>query len=369
MNLGLHNLIARGIFQFPLMPEQASEGAARYDRLFLTITGLTILFTVIVCAMVVILAVRYRRSAKIDRSNPMTHSTILEAIWLGVPLVLGLVIFVWSATNFIKVRTMPKEGKEIFAMGKQWMWHFEHLDGIRENNELHVPVGVPIKMTMISQDVIHSMYLPAMRAQYHVVPGRYTQLHFTPTKTGEFLILCAMHCGTQHSEMVGKLIVLSETDYQKWQDNGGNRFRPSPKTMEEAGRLTFNEQGCANCHTGVDNPRAPTMLGLMGSKRTFTDGSSATADADYIRESILNPERKITAGWENIMQSYHEQLTEEEVMHLVKYIQSLSGVKGDYEKSEFPSEPQATRKLNTTDSANREQSAGAAQFQQTPNSK
>lgn len=364
-----------GPFQFAIGPEQASEHAKRYDLLFGTITLLTIVFTVLVLALVAFFAIRYRAGNKVNREKPLYHHTGLEMVWTIIPLFLALGIFFWSALNYMKVRTMPEDAVEVFAVGKQWMWHFQHMDGTRENNELHVPVGQPIKMTMISQDVIHAMYLPEMRAQYHVVPGRYTELSFTPIKTGEFKILCAMHCGTQHSEMVGKLVVLNKREYSEWLERGGNRYKPKAMTMVEAGRQTWIDKGCGNCHTGVDNFRAPTLVGLNGKTRQFTDGSSGVADNDYLRESILHPWRKITAGYENTMQAYAGQLTEEQVLELIAYIGTLSGAAGDvsgtekqpYEKAPRDKEAGSSDNNSVVDVANDVSSAGRSQFKTTEN--
>ncbi len=362
-----------GPFQFPIGPPQASEHALAYDQLFGVITLLTIFFTVAVSLVVVFLAVRYRKGNKVDRSNPLHHHTGLEMVWTIVPLIMSFGIFYWSMENYIKVRTMPDEAKEIFAIGKQWMWHFEHMDGIRENNELHVPVGKPIKMTMISQDVIHAMYLPEMRAQYHVVPGRYTDLAFTPIKEGEYRILCAMHCGTQHSEMVGKLIVMNNREYSEWVERQGNRFKPKPKTMVQAGKDVWDSKGCGNCHTGEDQLRAPTLVGLKGKTRKFVDGSTAVADRDYIRESILHPWQRITAGYENTMQAYNGQLTEEEVLAVTEYIGTMSGSSGNtsgsgmqpYKKPVRGTEPGQAEKKTEVDIANQAESAGVSQFRST----
>lgn len=358
------------MWNFPLQPEQASEHAVEYDRLFMTISALTVLFTIIVGILVLVLAIRYRAGSKADRRNPLDHSLPLELSWSVLPLILAIGIFGWSSINFIKVRTMPKEALEIFVIGKQWMWHLQHMNGVREMNELHIPVGQPVKLTMISQDVLHAMYLPEFRAQYHVVPGRYTNLHFTPTKTGKFKMLCAMHCGTDHSEMVGQVYVLSERDYAAWLENEANRFRPMAENMAEAGKLVFKEKNCGNCHTGQDTVRGPTLHGLIGRQRTFTDGSSAVANEDYVRESIVNPWNRITSGYINTMQSYKGQLSEEQILNLIAYIRTLgSQTMPGEQPAPFAAEPRPTSPAfsapgNATDVANKAGSAGVTQFRQ-----
>ncbi len=358
-------------FLHPFGPDQASENALHYDILFWVITALSVLFTLIVLTMVAVLAVKYRRGSSADRRNPISHSGPLEILWSGIPLVLALGIFVWSASDFVRVRQMPKESTEIFVIGKQWMWHLQHMNGIRENNELHIPVGTAVKMTMISQDVIHAMYLPEMRAQYHVVPGRYTNLYFTPIKTGKFKMLCAMHCGTQHSEMVGTVYVLSPADYVKWLENNGVRNKPIALNMAEAGRQVYAEKGCANCHTNVNNERGPSLVGIFGTTRNFTDGTKIDkADEDYLRESIVDPWNRITKGYENTMPGYKGQLSEEQVLQLISYIKTMSPSNAKdglapYQRNDLPgTESSSTGRSSATDTANKKASAGAAQFRE-----
>jgi cytochrome c oxidase subunit 2 len=355
--------------QFPLMPEQASKHAYDYDFLFWTITGLTVFFTIIVVLIVLYMVSKYRTGSKASRKGQMDSHLGLELTWTAIPLVLAIGIFFWATWGFMKQREMPEDATEIFVIGKQWMWHIQHMNGIRENNELHVPVNTPIKLTMISQDVLHAMYLPEMRTQYHVVPGRYTALHFTPTKIGEYKMLCAMHCGTQHSEMVGKVFVMSEKDYAEWLERGGNRFK-HVESMVEAGHDLFTTKGCGNCHTDADNERAPSLYGLIGRTRRFTNGSSAVADEGYVRESILEPYDRITQGYINTMTAYKGQLTEEQVLQIVEYIKSLGtdgGAPGAMRPYEQPVREPADREgapQNATDTANRRRSAPATQFEQ-----
>lgn len=358
----------------PLVPEQASVHAHDYDLLFWTISGLTVLFTILVLAIVVFLAIRYRAGNKVDRRNAPDHSTPLELAWTILPLILAMGIFGWSSLNFVKYRTMPEEAIDIFVIGKQWMWHLQHMDGTRENSELHIPVGRPVKMTMISQDVIHAMYLPEFRSQYHVVPGRYTTLQFTPTKTGRYRMLCAMHCGTQHSEMVGWVHVLSEKDFADWQAQKGNKFRPRAATVADAGRTLWNEKRCGNCH-GVENTvRGPSLNGILGKRRTFSDGSSMVADEDYLRASILDPYKLLTAGYDRTMPVYQGQITEEDVLSLIAYIKSSgtgSATGVDAPKKPFEREMNRSFKRqnepeNSTDTANRLKSAGAAHAAEQP---
>lgn len=355
-------------WNFPLKPEQASEHSHAYDALFNTILGLTTFFTLIVLAMILTFAIRYRRGTKVDRSNPMDHNTLLEVGWSVIPLCLALGIFAWSTINFMHQRKMPEDATEIYVIGKRWMWHLQHMNGIRENNELHVPVGKPVKMTMISQDVIHAMYLPEMRAQYHVIPGRYTNLHFTPTKPGKYLMLCAMHCGTDHSEMVGTIYVMSQQDYAAWLEKEGNRYKPNALTMEEKGHQVWQDKQCGNCHTSQDTQKGPSLMGIAGTTRRFTNSAPAVADDDYLRDSIVNPYRQLTQGYEYTMPAYKGQLSEEQVLALVHYIKSMTkGAPGSYKAPHAPTSPSKTGNQSATDVANKKGSAGASQFEENRN--
>lgn len=323
---------------FPIVPEQASSFALEYDALFYVITGLTVFFTLFVFVMCMALIIKYRRGSNADRSNPMHHNTLIEVTWSFISLVLGLGIFTWGAKIYMEMREAPDDAMEIFVIGKRWMWHMQHSNGVRENNELHIPIGVPVKLTMISQDVTHAFYVPQFRTQFHVVPGRYTTMWFKATKTGRFNLFCNMHCGTQHSEMGGYVYVLPQNEWAEWMKNGGNRFKAAPKSLAEAGKNLYDEFNCASCHGERDGNRAPSLYGLMGRKREFTDGSSVVADTDYIRQSILKPEGRIVKGYRNLMQPYN--FSEEQILSLAEYINTLG--------SPMPAGTSATAPANPT---------------------
>jgi cytochrome c oxidase subunit 2 len=306
---------------FPLSPPPASNFAPEYDTLFYTLVALTVFFSLIVGVAVVFFAIRYRQGTKADRSRPMYENLFLELTWTIVPLVLGIVMFYFGTSLYVKMRTPPKDATEIFVIGKQWMWHIQHGNGVRENNTLHIPVGKPIKLTMISQDVLHAFYIPAFRVQEHVVPGRYTQLWFTATKVGEYHLFCNMYCGTQHSEMGGKVIAMDPKDFAAWLANGGQSV--TPMSMEQTGAKIYSKIGCNNCHGAEDTLRAPSLYGIYGKRRVFADGTSAIADEEYLRSSIVRPYDHITAGYGETMPVYQGQLTEEDVLNLVAYIKVL----------------------------------------------
>jgi cytochrome c oxidase subunit 2 len=309
--------------QFPLRPKAASNFAYDYDLLFFALTALTVFFTVVVGAMVLFFALRYRKGTKADRSKPMHENVKLELLFLIVPTILGLAMFGWGTVLFVNKRTFPENAMEIFVVGKQWMWHAQHMNGVRENNELHLPLGQPVKLTMISQDVVHGFFIPQFRVQYHVVPGRYTQMWFIPTRTGRFNLFCSVHCGTQHSEMAGYVYVLPPDEFARWLASGGNRFREEPATMAEAGEQTFREMRCGSCHGATDTQRGPSLYGMYGNPVTLETGQTVIADAKYIRSSILTPWAQLTAGYGATMPAYKGTLNEERTFELIAYIKTL----------------------------------------------
>lgn len=311
------------MFNFPLAPPQASNFAGEYDLLFGVITFLTVVFTLLVAGLVIAFAIRYRRGTTADRSRPVYENLRFEVFSMVVPTILGLGIFVWGTRLFVNMRTPPADATELFVIGKQWMWHIQHPDGTRENNTLHVPIGKPVKLTMISQDVIHAFYVPAFRVQYMVVPGRYTQMWFTPTQKGEFHLFCNMYCGTQHSEMGGRVVVMEPRAYSEWLARNGEN---TPQlSIAQAGARLFNKIGCVNCHGGQDNVKGPTLNGIYNTARTMTDGAVMRADETYLREAILRPHNQITQGYENTMLPYEGQLTEDQVLQLITFIRDGAG--------------------------------------------
>lgn len=309
------------LFNFPMSPEQASNFAPEHDAIFYTLTILTLVFTALVAGLVIFFVIRYREGTKVDRSRPIYEHLPLELAMTIVPTVLGLVVFFFGANLFVKMRTPPKDAMDIYVVGKQWMWHAQHApSGVRENNTLHVPVGKNVKLTMISQDVIHAFYVPEFRIQYMVVPGRYTTQWFRATKPGVYHIFCNMYCGGQHSEMGGYVYAMDPKDYAKWIANGGNDLQP--KTMEQRGAASYERLACGNCHEGNDTARAPSLYGLFGKTRRFTNGSSAVVDDAYFRKSLIDPHELINEGYSNTMSAYND-ISEEEIMNLAAYVKSL----------------------------------------------
>ncbi len=314
------------IWSFPIHPVRASTFADEVDLLYFALVGLSVFFTVLVAVMLGVFAYRYRAGSKASRKNPLHTSHVLELSWSIIPLILALFIFAWGAKLYADAYKMPDNAMEIDVIGKQWMWHLEHTDGgIRENNELHIPIGRPVKLTMISQDVMHAFYVPEFRVQKFVNPGQYTSLWFTATRAGKYHIFCNQYCGTQHSLMGGYVYAMEPADFQRWKDQGGYKggeFDTTVRTLEEQGAELYQSIGCVNCHNANNNRRGPSLYGIYGSKRQLTTGDTVIADRDYLRESIVNPNKRITAGYEPIMPDYST-LKEEQVNHLIAYMKSL----------------------------------------------
>ncbi len=310
---------------YPFLPDRASDFADKMDPVFYILLGLTVLFTVLVLSFIFVLALRYRRGQNVNRKNPRHHNALLEMTWSVIPLILGLGVFVMAAIPYASVYHPPKNAIEIFVVGKRWMWHIQHANGARENNTLHIPVGKPIQLTMISQDVNHGFYVPAFRVKRDALPGRYNTMWFTPTKIGKFHLFCTEYCGTNHSEMIGSVYVQSPMDYAAWLANAGQEVEARHQSLETLGEVLYTQLACGTCHDKDGLGRGPTLTSLYGSKVMKKDGTSTIADDTYIRNSIFNPSDDIAAGYQQVMPSYKDQLTEEQILQVIAYIKSLNG--------------------------------------------
>ena len=303
----------------PLFPEQASTVAPQVDALYFFLVGISGFFTVLIAALIVYFAIKYRRGSKAERMQGDRSSLPLELTWIFIPLAINMVIFLWGTSLYFKIERPPANSMKIYVVGKQWMWKFKHPTGNREINELHVPKGQPIVLEMISEDVIHDLFIPAFRVKNDVRPGSHSTVWFEATTTGSFHIFCAEYCGTKHSEMVGKVVVMEPNDYQQWL-SGDTRG----ETPEVAGQALFEQHRCGTCHQG--GGRGPSLEGVFGSDVLLASGETVQADDAYIRRSILNPQAQIVKGFENqaVMPTYEGQLTEEDLIDLVAYIRSLT---------------------------------------------
>jgi cytochrome c oxidase subunit 2 len=304
---------------FKFFPDQASKFAVEVDTLYFVMLGLAVFFALLIFSLIYIFAVRYRRRSEDEVPQQIPGMLKLELLWSGIPFVLVMGIFWWGATLYFDVFKPPKDAMEIYVVGKQWMWYVQHPTGQREINELHVPVGQPVKLTMTTEDVIHSFFIPAFRVKKDVVPGRYTTMWFEATKTGKYHLFCAEYCGTEHSGMRGTVVVMDPPEYQDWLSGGA-----ATEPLEVVGERKFQHYACQTCHANVAGARGPTLVGLFGKTVTLEDGSTVVVNEEYIRESVLNPNAKIAKGYKPVMPTFKGQVTEVELLQITAYIKSLA---------------------------------------------
>lgn len=304
------------IFSLP----EATTHAERVDHIFyglLVLSGLTML---VVFALIITLAIRYRRGSGAKRGPlPEIVSREFEIGWTVATLFLFAFLFWWAASADLSSLAAPPGALEILVVAKQWMWKTQHPNGAREIDALHIPVDKPVRLVMTSQDVIHSFFVPAFRVKQDVVPGREAEIWFQATKTGVFPLLCAEYCGTDHSMMRGRIIVMRQEDYADWLTK-----QPEGDYLAHVGAQLFVARGCSGCHADASKVHAPKLAGLYGRSVQLSDGRQVTADDGYIRDSILQPKRDITAGFEPIMPSYAGLLDDGEIQSLTAYIRSLA---------------------------------------------
>lgn len=302
---------------FPFFPEAASTIAQSVDALYFFALSISAFFSLLIAVLIFIFFVKFRRQHSGDVGEAIHGSTALEVIWSIIPLAITMVLFAWGAKVFLEAVTPPADAREFYVTGKQWMWKIQHPEGNREINELHVPTGVPIKMIMTSEDVIHSFFIPAFRVKKDVLPGRYTNLWFEATKPGTYHLFCAEYCGAEHSQMIGKVVVMQPDDYQVWLAGG------KAKSPIAAGKELFSQYACDTCHMEVGSGRGPWLGEIAGTSVALEGGGTAVRDDNYLRESILLPANKIVAGFQPLMPTFQGQISEEGVMQLISYIKSL----------------------------------------------
>jgi cytochrome c oxidase subunit 2 len=302
----------------PFFTPAASTIGAQTDTLTLGLLILSIFFTSIVVALMFYFGIKYREGNNVDRSNPPGANSKIELSWIGGLFILSLGVFSWGTIEFYQIQRPPANSLDIYIVGKQWMWKAQHQEGPSEIDTLHIPVGQPIRLIMTSQDVIHSFYVPAFRVKQDVIPGRYTMMWFTATKTGEYHLFCAEYCGTAHAEMQGTVIVMEPYLYQEWLISSS-----TGQPLAQGGAQLFTQLGCAHCHAPGSGIHAPNLAGVFGQPVPLSNGSTVIADETYIRESIFFPKAKIVAGYDPIMPTFEGRITEEQVLQLVAYIRSL----------------------------------------------
>lgn len=310
------------LFRSLLLPRQATPYARDVDTFFMFMTIMSAVWVLGIAAAVAYFIWKYRRRPADGPSPHMTGHAGWEAAWTLIPLAVVIIVFFWGFFGFLEAGSAPHDALEVHVRAKRWLWEFEYPNGFRTINKAHIPVGRPVRFVLISEDVIHSFFVPAARLKMDAVPGRYTHLWFTPADTGELQVLCAEYCGKSHSEMMAKLHVVEEPVFRQWLAAGGENGANLP--LDELGRMVFLQSGCANCHS-LDGARSegPTVRGVFGSTVPLAGGGSVKVDENYLRESILNPNAKIVQGFDPIMPTFEGTLREREVEALVQFIKSL----------------------------------------------
>ena len=303
----------------PFWPPTASNTGNVVNSLFVAETALAFAILATVIGLISTYLVLYRRGTAFSRADRVKKTWHFEIGWTTATFLLFFVAFAWGASIYIWMYQTPRGDLEVYAVGKQWMWKFQHPGGQREINELHVPVNKDIKLIMTSQDVIHSFFIPAFRVKQDVLPGRYTTLWFRATQTGTYHLFCTQFCGTEHSGMIGQVVVMDQADYENWLSGG-----TVVGSMAQSGDTLFQQLGCGTCHRFDVQGRGPNLRGVYGNPVQLEDGRTVIADANYIRESILSPAAKVFSGFKPIMPSFQGQVSDEEVNALIAYIKSMS---------------------------------------------
>ena len=319
----------------PLFPVQASTLAPEVDNLYFGVLAITAFFALLVVIAVVFFAIKYRDDTGDKVGEPIHGSVPLELGWSLIPFIISIGIFLWASVVFFHIVRAPDQSLQVYSTGKRWMWRFQHVDGQREINELHVPVGRPVRVVFTSEDVLHDLYIPAFRVKADAVPGRYSAIWFQATKVGEYHLFCAEYCGTRHSGMIGTVYVMEPADYQAWL-NGGGTTNTGGGNLEQEGRQLFSQLACSTCHLPDGTGRGPSLVGLYGSKVTLDNGMTVTADETYLRESILLSQLKTVAGYKQLMPTFEGLVNEDGVASLIEYIKSMRPAGGSVASARTP---------------------------------
>jgi cytochrome c oxidase subunit II len=329
----------------PMMPRQASTVAGEVDALYTSLWALTVVFSVLIAGAIVYFAIKYRRRSPKEIPRPIEGALRLEIVWSVIPFIISMGIFAWGASLYFRQYSPPAEALDIYVVGKQWMWKFQHVEGQREINELHVPVGRKVKLTMTTEDVIHAFFVPAFRVKMDVVPGKYTSVWFEATRPGRYHLFCAEYCGTSHSGMIGWIEVMEQRDYQAWLSGGRQEG-----SLASTGQKVFQDLACATCHRTDGTGRGPTLEDLYGRQVQLEGGQTVVANADYIRESILNSQAKIVAGFQrpSIMPTFQGQISEEQLLQLIEYIKSLAHARAGQSSTGASQQQQGSQETRTT---------------------
>ena len=304
--------------EFRFMPPQASTQAAQVDLLYYFLIAVSTFFTLLICVLIFAFAFRYRRGSPASRANISRGDLRLEIAWSVGPLILMLISFAWGAKLFMNAARPPADALDVYVVAKQWMWKLQHEEGKGEIDHLHVPVNTPVRLTMISEDVIHSFFIPAFRVKQDVLPGRFTTLWFEATRPGRYHLFCAEFCGTSHWRMRGEVVVLPQPEYAQWISQEGT------VPAEAAGKRLFTQFGCDDCHSGAAGDEGPSLVNFFRRTHVLEAGRTAAGDIDYFRHSVRNPRDAVVAGFEPVMPAYPTaRLSEEQLLQLAAYIRTL----------------------------------------------
>jgi cytochrome c oxidase subunit II len=309
-----------GVFiaQFQFFPEQASKTAGQVDTLLICLILVTGTITLGIAAVMIFFLAKYRKRVAADRTPPKSGSLPVEVTWSVIPFFIFLGFFGWGAKIYFDESEVPKNAMEVHVIGKQWMWKLEHLQGKREINQLHVPLGQTVKLMMTSEDVIHSFFMPAFRIKEDVLPGRYTTQWFEATRLGTYPIFCAQYCGTNHALMIGQVIVMTPTDFAAWLKTGRETV-----SVTQRGEQLFHSYGCSGCHAAQAAVRAPLLEGVYGSQVPLADGRIVHADERYLRDCILIPNTQVVAGFDPVMPSFQGRISEDDLFAIITYLKSI----------------------------------------------
>ncbi len=307
------------IFGIPIFPDQASTFAKDVDALYFFILATCALFATGVSIAVIYFGIRYHKRHDAEIGARIEGNLPLELLWSVIPTIIAMVMFGWGASVFYHLRRPPAEAMHIYAVGKQWMWKFQHMEGQREINELHIPAGQPVRITISSEDVLHSLFFPAFRTKMDAIPGRYTELWFEAQTPGQYHIFCTEYCGTNHAGMIGTVTVLEPAQFQAWQQGGGLEG-----TLAQRGTRLFADLACSTCHLDTGQGRGPSLHDIVGKPVALQDGSTVTVDEAYLRESILNSQAKVVKGFQPLMPTFQGLISEENLVALIEHVKSLS---------------------------------------------
>jgi len=305
----------------PIRPQPGSTIAEGVDRLHFFLTGVTLFFTLVIFSTIFYFAIKYRRRSEYERPAETKTFLPLELAWTLIPVLLCAVVFTWSSSLYFQNSRAPNASMEIFVVGKQWMWHLQHPEGPREIDELHVPLGVPVKLTMTSEDVIHDFFIPAFRVKKDVLPGRYSSIWFQATQLGTFHFFCSQYCGAEHAEMIGWVYVMTPADYAVWLSGG-----VKGESMTQAGARLFNQYGCDTCHKPDGTGKGPSLDGVFGKPQKLKDGRALLVDETFVRQAITNPNSMPLQDYAPVMPTFQGQLNEEQILQLMAYVKSLGSL-------------------------------------------